>query len=155
GGARGEAAGGGVVGPWGAGPRVPEANGFALDCALRIYKTHSMSDMDRVCGLFVDGIGARRGHLRYPVPAPGPHLRPPLPAPAAAARHDLRSRARPRGGRRPRRFGGVRQVRLAAPRAFFQAIDTGLGPFTQGKPLDPASLANVVLLAATRPRSRG
>jgi|SRR5262245_23782940 len=46
-------------------------------------------------------------------------------------------------------------ARLATLRAFFQAIDAGLGAFTQGKPLDPASLANVVPLAAARPRSRG
>jgi DNA-binding transcriptional regulator GbsR (MarR family) len=44
--------------------------------------------------------------------------------------------------------------RLAALRAFFQAIDAGFGAFTQGKPLDPASLANVVPLVAARPRSR-
>jgi DNA-binding transcriptional regulator GbsR (MarR family) len=44
--------------------------------------------------------------------------------------------------------------RLAALRAFFQAIDAGFGAFTQGKPLDPASLATVVPLAAARPRQR-
>lgn len=44
--------------------------------------------------------------------------------------------------------------RLAALRAFFQAIDAGLGAFSQGKPLDPATLANVVPLAAARPRRR-
>src|SRR5262245_4212195 len=45
-------------------------------------------------------------------------------------------------------------ARLAALRTFFQAIDAGFGAFSQGKPLDPASLATVVPLAAVRPRQR-
>lgn len=45
-------------------------------------------------------------------------------------------------------------ARLAALRMFFQAIDAGFGAFSQGKPLDPASLATVVPLAAARPRAR-
>jgi DNA-binding transcriptional regulator GbsR (MarR family) len=45
-------------------------------------------------------------------------------------------------------------ARLAALRAFFVAIDAGLGAFTQGKPLDPKSLENVLPLAAARPRAR-
>ncbi len=45
-------------------------------------------------------------------------------------------------------------ARLAALQAFFRAIDAGLGAFAQGKPLDPAGLANVVPLAAARPRQR-
>jgi DNA-binding transcriptional regulator GbsR (MarR family) len=44
--------------------------------------------------------------------------------------------------------------RLAALRVFFQAIDAGFGAFTQGKPLDPERLQNVLPLAAGRPRSR-
>ncbi len=45
-------------------------------------------------------------------------------------------------------------ARLAALRLFFQAIDAGFGAFSQGKPLDPASLATVVPLQVARPRSR-
>lgn len=45
-------------------------------------------------------------------------------------------------------------ARLAALRAFFQAIDVGLGAFSEGKPLDPERLQNVLPLAAARPRAR-
>src|SRR5262245_7242383 len=38
--------------------------------------------------------------------------------------------------------------RLGALRAFFQAIDAGLGAFTQGKPLDPEGFKNVIPLVA-------
>ena len=42
--------------------------------------------------------------------------------------------------------------RLAALRAFFGAVDVGIGAFTQGKPLDPGVLRNVDPLA---PRAHG
>jgi DNA-binding transcriptional regulator GbsR (MarR family) len=45
--------------------------------------------------------------------------------------------------------------RLAGVRAFFSAIDAGIGAFTQGKPLDPEALRNVIVLAAPRTRQRG
>src|SRR5215831_18962021 len=38
--------------------------------------------------------------------------------------------------------------RLGALRAFFAAIDAGVGAFTQGKPLDPQALRNVLPLRA-------
>jgi DNA-binding transcriptional regulator GbsR (MarR family) len=44
--------------------------------------------------------------------------------------------------------------RLAALRAFFAAIDGGLAAFTQGKPLDPEMLQNVVSLVPPRQRLR-
>ena len=46
-------------------------------------------------------------------------------------------------------------ARLAGVRAFFSAIDVGIGAFTQGKPLDPEALRNVVPLVAPRTRQRG
>jgi DNA-binding transcriptional regulator GbsR (MarR family) len=46
-------------------------------------------------------------------------------------------------------------ARLAALRAFFAAVDAGIGAFTQGKPLDPGALRSVVALAAPRARGRG
>jgi DNA-binding transcriptional regulator GbsR (MarR family) len=56
--------------------------------------------------------------------------------------------------------GGTRDAafltgRLAGVRAFFSAIDVGIGAFTQGKPLDPEALRNVVPLVAPRTRQRG
>jgi len=45
--------------------------------------------------------------------------------------------------------------RLTTLRAFFAAVDAGVGAFTQGKPLDPGVLRNVVPLAAPRDRRRG
>ena len=45
--------------------------------------------------------------------------------------------------------------RLAALRAFFGAVDVGIGAFTQGKPLDPGVLRNVVPLAPPRAHGRG
>jgi DNA-binding transcriptional regulator GbsR (MarR family) len=44
-------------------------------------------------------------------------------------------------------------TRLAALRAFFGAIDAGVGAFTQGKPLDPEALRNVVPLPRAAPRT--
>jgi DNA-binding transcriptional regulator GbsR (MarR family) len=44
--------------------------------------------------------------------------------------------------------------RLAGLRGFFTAVDTGLGAFTQGKPLDPETLKKVAPLAAALPRQR-
>ena len=41
-------------------------------------------------------------------------------------------------------------ARLLALRAFFAAIDAGIGAFTQGKPLDPEALRNVVPMISTR-----
>ena len=46
-------------------------------------------------------------------------------------------------------------TRLAGLQAFFAAVDTGLGAFTQGKPLDPETLKNVLPLAPARERHRG
>lgn len=62
-------------------------------------------------------------------------------------------RAVSEGGGRPETSAFV-TGRLAALRAFFQAIDVGFGAFTQGQPLDPERLQNVLPLAAARPRSR-
>ena len=45
--------------------------------------------------------------------------------------------------------------RLAALRAFFGAVDVGIAAFTQGKPLDPSVLRNVVPLAPPRAHGRG
>jgi DNA-binding transcriptional regulator GbsR (MarR family) len=56
------------------------------------------------------------------------------------------------GRREPDAFVGAR---LGALRAFVQAMDAGLGAFTQGKPLDPEHFKqNVLPLAAARPRPR-
>jgi len=46
-------------------------------------------------------------------------------------------------------------ARLRALRAFFSAIDVGIGAFTQGKPLDPEALRNVLPLIPSRSRQRG
>lgn len=46
-------------------------------------------------------------------------------------------------------------ARLRALRAFFSAIDVGIGAFTQGKPLDPEVLRNVLPLIPSRSRQRG
>jgi len=46
-------------------------------------------------------------------------------------------------------------ARLGALRAFFTAIDAGIGAFTQGKPLDPEALRNVLPLIPSRSRQRG
>ena len=45
-------------------------------------------------------------------------------------------------------------ARVAGLRAFFAAIDAGLGAFAQGKPLDPAALRSPLLVALPRPRQR-
>jgi DNA-binding transcriptional regulator GbsR (MarR family) len=43
-------------------------------------------------------------------------------------------------------------ARLATLRAFFAAVDAGIGAFTQGKPLDPRELRTVLPLSAARAR---
>jgi DNA-binding transcriptional regulator GbsR (MarR family) len=58
-------------------------------------------------------------------------------------------------GRAPGRHAELTAARLGALRAFFTAIDVGIGAFTQGKPLDPEVLRNVVPLAPPRSRQRG
>jgi hypothetical protein len=45
-------------------------------------------------------------------------------------------------------------TRLAGLRAFFTAVDAGLSAFTQGKPLDPETLKNVLPLTPARERQR-
>jgi DNA-binding transcriptional regulator GbsR (MarR family) len=45
--------------------------------------------------------------------------------------------------------------RLAVLKAFFAAVDLGLGAFTQGKPLDPEALKNVPQPLPLRARPRG
>ena len=45
-------------------------------------------------------------------------------------------------------------ARLAGLRAFFAAVDGGLGAFTQGEPFDPENLQNVLPLASSRTRQR-
>jgi len=44
--------------------------------------------------------------------------------------------------------------RLGALRAFFTAIDAGIGAFTRGQPLDPEALRQVLPLAPARARRR-
>lgn len=46
-----------------------------------------------------------------------------------------------------REAGDLVTSRIAALRAFFVAVDTGIGAFTQGKPLDPETIKNVLPLA--------
>ena len=46
-------------------------------------------------------------------------------------------------------------ARLGALRAFFTAIDVGVGAFTQGRPLDPDTLKNVLPMVPPRARQRG
>src|SRR5262245_29585656 len=45
-------------------------------------------------------------------------------------------------------------ARLGALRAFFAAVDAGIGAFAQGEPLDPARLQNVVALVPPAARRR-
>src|SRR5712691_11849251 len=45
--------------------------------------------------------------------------------------------------------------RLDALRAFFTAIDAGIGAFTRGQPLDPEALKKVLPLVPSRARRRG
>src|SRR5262245_4255650 len=45
--------------------------------------------------------------------------------------------------------------RLHGLRAFFAAVDTGIGAFTQGQPVDPETMKNVIPLLAPRARQRG
>jgi DNA-binding transcriptional regulator GbsR (MarR family) len=44
--------------------------------------------------------------------------------------------------------------RLEALRAFFAAVDTGIGAFTQGQPVDPETMRNVLPLVRQRVRQR-
>src|SRR5262247_62923 len=44
------------------------------------------------------------------------------------------------------------RARIGSLRAFFAAVDAGIGAFTQGQPLDPGTLQNVLPLAAFRRR---
>src|SRR5437870_4545479 len=67
---------------------------------------------------------------------------------AAAAEAE---RAAAERGREARPFVAAR---LGALRAFFAAIDAGIGAFTQGKPLDPEALRNVLPLTAARAHQR-
>src|SRR5882724_6970558 len=60
-------------------------------------------------------------------------------------------RAAAERGREARPFVAAR---LGALRAFFAAIDAGIGAFTQGKPLDPEALRNVLPLTAARAHQR-
>jgi DNA-binding transcriptional regulator GbsR (MarR family) len=50
------------------------------------------------------------------------------------------SEAERAAGERGREHGAFVAARLGALRAFFTAIDVGIGAFTQGKPLDPGLL---------------
>jgi DNA-binding transcriptional regulator GbsR (MarR family) len=45
--------------------------------------------------------------------------------------------------------------RIAVLNAFFGAVDVGIGAFTQGKPLDPDAIKNVLPLVPSRARPRG
>jgi DNA-binding transcriptional regulator GbsR (MarR family) len=45
-------------------------------------------------------------------------------------------------------------ARIAGLRAFFAAVDAGIGAFTQGQPLDPATIKNVIPLAPAQARGR-
>jgi DNA-binding transcriptional regulator GbsR (MarR family) len=67
----------------------------------------------------------------------------------AAAAEAARAAGEKEAGRAPFVTG-----RLTALRAFFTAIDVGIGAFTQGKPLDPESLRNVLPLTPSRARHR-
>jgi DNA-binding transcriptional regulator GbsR (MarR family) len=69
-----------------------------------------------------------------------------------AAASEAERAAGERGGSRDADFIAGR---LAGLRGFFAAIDVGIGAFTQGKPLDPEALRNVVPLAVPRTRQRG
>ena len=44
--------------------------------------------------------------------------------------------------------------RLHGLRAFFAAVDAGIGAFTQGQPVDPETMKNVIPLLAPRARQR-
>jgi DNA-binding transcriptional regulator GbsR (MarR family) len=68
-----------------------------------------------------------------------------------AAATEAERAARERSGAREAEFV---TGRLGALRAFFAAIDVGIGAFTQGKPLDPESLRNVLPLTLPRTRQR-
>src|SRR2546422_1343131 len=99
--------------------------------------------MDRVTAIFVDGMGAAavtdfwrvlqeimerrfRWNVRQVLAAAGEA-----------------ERAAAEGSREARPFVAAR---LGALRGFFAAIDAGIGAFTQGRPLEPAALRNVLPL---------
>ena len=67
----------------------------------------------------------------------------------AAAGEAARAANEKTDGRRP-----FVTARLGALSAFFTAIDAGVGAFTQGKPLDPEALRNVLPLTAARAHQR-
>src|SRR6059058_2153797 len=69
----------------------------------------------------------------------------------AAAAETARAVGEERGRRESAQFV---TTRVAGLRAFFAAIDAGLGAFAQGKPLDPAALRSPPLVALPRPRQR-
>jgi DNA-binding transcriptional regulator GbsR (MarR family) len=46
------------------------------------------------------------------------------------------------------------RARLGALRAFFAAVDAGIGAFTEGQPVDPETMKNVLPLAPFRTRQR-
>jgi len=58
------------------------------------------------------------------------------------------------GGRRAAGAEGFVAGRLVGLKVFFTALDTVIGSFTQGKPVDPETLQNVVPMLATRGRPR-
>jgi len=45
-------------------------------------------------------------------------------------------------------------ARLEGIRAFFAVLDAGIGAFTQGQPLSPETLKNVIPLASAQPRQK-
>jgi len=107
--------------------------------------------MDRVTAIFVDGMGAAAATDFWRVPQEIMerrfrwNVRQVLAAAAEA------ERAAAERGREARPFVAAR---LGALRAFFAAIDAGVGAFTQGKPLDPEALRNVLPLTAARAHQR-
>jgi DNA-binding transcriptional regulator GbsR (MarR family) len=70
----------------------------------------------------------------------------------AAADETTRALAEERGGRAAER--AFLQRRLETLRAFFAAVDAGIGAFAQGKSFAPETVQNVLRLAAPRARER-
>jgi DNA-binding transcriptional regulator GbsR (MarR family) len=64
---------------------------------------------------------------------------------------DPEARARDKAGAVPADFAATR---LAGLKFFFTALDTAIGSFTQGKPVDAETLQNVVPFLATKARQR-
>jgi len=69
-------------------------------------------------------------------------------AAATEAEHDLGET----GGRSEAAYA---RERIGGLRAFFAAVDAGIGAFTQGHPVDPETIKGVIPLAAARARRRG